>query len=38
MFTADNNRPSFDELAGVHAAFVLRISITTLRQVECHVR
>jgi hypothetical protein len=38
MFTANNNRPSFDEQAGVRAAFALPISFTTLRQVESHVR
>jgi hypothetical protein len=37
MITANNIRPRLDELAGVRAAFVLRFSFTTLRQVECHV-
>ncbi len=30
--------PSFDEMAEVRAAFALRSSFTTLRQVESHVR
>ncbi len=40
MVTAEYVRISnmLDELAGVRAAFVLRISFTTLRQVECHAR
>jgi hypothetical protein len=38
MTTANNIRPSVDERADVRAAFVLRFSFMTLRQVESHVR
>jgi hypothetical protein len=40
MIAANNarNKSSFEERAGIRAAFVLRISFTTLRQVECHAR
>jgi len=38
MNTANDIRPSFDEMAVVRAAFVLPISFSTLRQVEIHVR
>ena len=32
------NKRSFEEHAGIRGAMVLRISFTTLRQVESHVR
>jgi hypothetical protein len=32
------NKRGFEEHAGIRTAFVLRISFTTLRQVESHVR
>jgi hypothetical protein len=40
MVTADNIRIGcrLDELAGIRAAFALRFSFTTLRQVKCHAR
>jgi hypothetical protein len=40
MVTAKNvrNALKFVELAGARAAFVLRFSFTTLRQVESYVR
>jgi hypothetical protein len=40
MIAANNarNKRSFEEHAGIRAAFVPRISFTTLRQVECHAR
>jgi hypothetical protein len=38
MISAKDIKPRLDELAAVHAAFVLCFSITTLRQVESHVR
>jgi hypothetical protein len=38
MATATNIGPRRDELAGVHSVFELRLSNTTERQVESHVR
>jgi hypothetical protein len=38
MITANNIGTSLDEAAAVRAAFVLRIPITNLLQVECHAR
>jgi hypothetical protein len=38
MITAHGVKSRLDEVAGVRAALVLRFSITTLRQVESHVR
>jgi len=40
MVAANNieNGPKLEELAGVSAAFVLRFSFTTLRQVKLHAR
>jgi hypothetical protein len=38
MTAANHIRPRLDELAEVRPAFVLSFSITTLRQVESHVR
>jgi hypothetical protein len=40
MVTANDirNRRKLDDLAGVLAAFVLRFSFTTLRQVKRHAR
>jgi hypothetical protein len=38
MATVTNIRPRRDELAEVHSAFELRLSNTTARQVESHVR
>ena len=32
------NLRRFDEAAGLRAAFIVPISITILRQVECHAR
>ncbi len=40
MVTANDARHirRFDEAAGLRAAFIVPISITALRQVECHAR
>lgn len=38
MLTANNIRPRLDEAAATRAVIVLRFSIMTLRQVECHAR
>lgn len=38
MVTAQNIKPRLDEAAAVRAVTVLRFSIMTLRQVECHAR
>ncbi len=38
MATANPNEPRLVDMAGVHAAFAFRFSITNSRQVETHVR
>jgi hypothetical protein len=38
MITAKDIKPKLGETAGVRAAFVLRFSFSTLRQVKLHAR